>query len=445
MTIELCSCHKCGSATSNEDRYCQDCGTFLQVSEVRLDLPIAGRFRTELSPHSAKTTVPIPLIAGIVIALILTPFLICTVEKLGASVSRQFIREQAQTALKNDKPKEALKLLRSLMLNNNNSLTTSERMILNQALYTESMALAQQGSYKIALAELSQISSDYPELLKVQQQLAAWKTLSLQQERQAQVRSNAHRESCRLKQRATKLAHSDDKLNSFSSAINNESAGKADSSFASSLPSSTTAFGKETVAACKTGQIQNGADNTIVSGSELQTAEKNGRSRIERIEREPGFLPAPDRQLQTTVSSRNGGCVQTSIQNNRRSESETNTQQLAPGELKTRGDLSARAIEPQANAPYDGSGITATDLKASGNSAIIPNGARLLDDNTGRPNARQNSEAKSERHFAHKDVVRYNELLAAYFSGKVNRGQKPGQAAEPPSLKEWVDAGRPGF
>jgi len=39
------------------------------------------------------------------------------------------------------------------------------------------------------------------------------------------------------------------------------------------------------------------------------------------------------------------------------------------------------------------------------------------------------------------DQVRYNELLAGYFSQE----HKVSGANEPPSLKEWIDNGRPKF
>lgn len=46
------------------------------------------------------------------------------------------------------------------------------------------------------------------------------------------------------------------------------------------------------------------------------------------------------------------------------------------------------------------------------------------------------------RKYAESEVVRYNELLAAYFSQDRKAASKP---AEPPSLKEWIDLGKPSF
>jgi hypothetical protein len=58
---------------------------------------------------------------------------------------------------------------------------------------------------------------------------------------------------------------------------------------------------------------------------------------------------------------------------------------------------------------------------------------------------------KPEVKYAESDVVRYNELLAGYFSSSTAKSsgkagaERPGEMREPPSLKEWIDLGKPHF
>jgi hypothetical protein len=97
----------------------------------------------------------------------------------------------------------------------------------------------------------------------------------------------------------------------------------------------------------------------------------------------------------------------------------------------------------------------------SGNSSQQPTFAtvtRLLGASILRPTSHKTAKAEAPRNtnteirststdhaksdLAEKDTVRYNELLAGYFSRPAKNSQAP---AEPPSLHEWIEQGKPNF
>ncbi len=89
------------------------------------------------------------------------------------------------------------------------------------------------------------------------------------------------------------------------------------------------------------------------------------------------------------------------------------------------------------------------------NGAVLPKGAdSVADDETAQSRQRYvNAGTDAPRQYSDSDVARYNKLLADYFGSPARVGQEsghlsdghPGDASDPPTLKEWLDLGKPDF
>lgn len=305
-------CTSCGSQIQTEDRYCQECGNYLDDKKSlssyssQRHIPVVNPERKFLGitlPRSGQPAVVLPLVASFIGLFLLIPICLYGIETSYKSTAHSYLNEKALEAIKIGHTTEAIDIMTREVIEHK-ELTTDQRQIMDQAMYVRSGQFMESNDYTSALADLNGISPTFPRAMVEERSRLCYQALHNGQQRKPQ--------SAPPKQTAT-----------YSDAI-----------------------------------------------QQRQSFEKRAKTELSKLK-----------------------------------------QSLSNATIERSGDgLTAESIEsPDANQSQL---VSHADNRASTNS---------------------NSD------FVPTDVVRYNELLATYFS----HGQT--SSKEPPTFKEWVRLGKPKF
>ncbi len=349
MTAEISSifktvlplCPSCRAEISEDDSFCQECGSALSLPESEETVPRLADLRmARLHPSLAKPVVTLPLVALAVIGFALIMFLLLGFEKSYSGFSNHYVIEQATQAYKENRFDEAATILERLSVGR--KLDDQQRTLLCDVYLARAEQRVGRSDYVGAMSDLDKIPSQYSKFILVTGRKNELAELIKVQQVHAQAQALSATKG-RLKQDRSKSTQAGKITNSVLSAPPAISVKLRSEAQQSSTPSEFPKVGSQTP--------------VVRSESTLPSAEIDQKSpALARTEAQPA--------LSNAVSSR----------------SELPTQ---------KGLLKAKAAKITEN-----------------------------------------------------DQVRYNELLAGYFS---QEHKQSSGASEPPSLKEWIDIGRPKF
>ncbi|HEY9775809.1 MAG TPA: hypothetical protein V6C81_18755 [Planktothrix sp.] len=183
MIVEVCQCRGCGSNTQLDDRYCQECGAFLDDLSRRITdggaTSAAAEFLTRLSPGAAKPVVQLPVVAGIIILLIVIPLLGYTINNSYQAISSGFLEHEAAQQLANGHPDQAVAICDRIKLTR--KLTDSQQQLLNNARFKLADQLIATSKYGEAFIHLSRITSDFAQSDQVKERMQVCQEYSGQQ------------------------------------------------------------------------------------------------------------------------------------------------------------------------------------------------------------------------------------------------------------------------
>jgi len=344
MVVVTSHCSSCSSQTDPDDSYCQDCGLFLAhcaepTPATNFIDPHSGEYLANLSPRSAKPVIALPVVAAVVALFLMVPWGIYALERSYSSISAQYICEQANKNIDEQRPGVAIELLGRLSLAHG-GLTASQQQQMNRALFQEADQCILAGKYQSALADLKRISKEFARQQELQERAEVCKRYLWQQ-------ANIAKSS-----RGNSILH---------------------------------------------GARPQYSQNSLASlESKLAAAERQSRHKAEH-------------------------------------KDAAGTRKLAPVSAPVKFAESKEKVRKIAS--YNSSNIAVDATTTSNSDALqsrVPETA-----------AADKPKAKSSAGFAHNDVVRYNELLAGYFSSR--SGVQSGDLHEPPSFREWIEMGKTKF
>ncbi len=383
MTAEISSifkatlplCPSCQAEISEDDSFCQECGSPLSLAEAGEPVrqPVQLKM-TRLHPSLGKPVVALPLVGLIVLGLVLITIFLLGFEKSYSGFSNRYVIEQATQSYKENRFDEAATILERLSLSH--KLDDEQRTLLSDVYLARSEQRAGRSDYVGAMSDLLKIPPQYSKFILVTGRRNELAELIKVQQAQAQAQALAAAKNHVKSERSKSQLSSKALANSATTAT------------LQAPPAISVTPATETVSSGNHGQAQS-------TGSEFPA------SRIESSGRAESQMSHSGSQTLLSGSQTSHSGSQTSLSGSQAAQSE-----VQPSRLETKP--------------------TASNSPAMRSEASVPNG--LL-------------KAKASK-ITENDQVRYNELLAGYFS---QEHKQSSGASEPPSLKEWIDIGRPKF
>ncbi|RTL44954.1 MAG: hypothetical protein EKK48_06805 [Candidatus Melainabacteria bacterium] len=357
----LPACPACQAEIAADDRFCQECGSAL---ELRADSAVLertlGKSRLErLHPSLSKPVVALPLVSIALIAVGAISFFLVGFEKSYSGFSNQYVVDQARQACKENKFDEAATCLERLALNH--KLDDDQLALLNDVYLARSAQRVQRLDYVGAMADLNRIPPQYSKFIVVNTRRNELNELIRARQAQQQLQSTLAAKNA-LRAEKSKLRFT----------ATSTQAGAASTQAGTALASS----------------LKSTAVKSPAAVSSSQT---------------PDVIPA------TTSSSSSSSST------------------AASSSTVSAGSPSSAVVSDRA---ASGSIPESTLSKAAGEAS-----------HAGVTAQKANSRSKVAK-ITENDQVRYNELLAGYFS---QEHKQSAGAMEPPSLKEWIESGRPKF
>jgi hypothetical protein len=415
MVLTFSLCTSCGEHMQPEEARCASCGNARlnadPVSTLSFSPPSAPtqakrEYRSELRserkserptnllsmvlPRKGQPNVVLPIAATMVGLFALIPICMYSIESSYQNTAHSYLNEKALEAIKTGQNTDAIEIMTREQIEHR-GLGPDQQQIMDQARYERAGQALHSGSYDLAVIDLKHISARFPRNM-VEQRLAQVNYQIAHQPKQpkqaAQRKAEEHPSSPAPPpvpppaQPQKKSMSGSGKLQQL--AAKDLSKGQKHNSEMQAL---------EGVA------VVPQQNNAPVSPPVVQPPVRVGW---------PYIVPQNDRALSRAQPSQG----QISQAANEQGE------QLRPsGQRDRRAGQSAGALAM----------------------VVKPSPSPLGNDTSGRSVTHAGNEAINESEFVPLDLVRYNELLATYFS----REQKT--THEPPSFKEWIKLGKPKF
>jgi len=422
--VSLPLCPSCRGEISSDDRFCQECGAALApiagpyidsepigadpigsesiaCDPVGLDavgtgaVPHLPRLKMErLHPSLAKPVIALPIVGVLVVSLALIPFFLMGFEKSYSGFSNHYVIEQASQAYKENRFDEAATILERLSISH--KLDDDQCTFLSDVYLARAEQRVGRSDYVGAMSDLDKIPPHYSKFLLVtgkKNELAELiKVQQAQLQAQATAAAKNHLKSSdnsRLRLAAkTPVPSSTEAIASAPPAISGSTRAALQPVRSESIPARLESMPAHSEPALAHSE-------SISAGSESMPAHS------ESTPARSGSPPArsESRSVRSDLPPA-------------RSESTASRFESSKSHLEF--STTASESQPSSSEPA-ASRIESKVQKGSGKSKV----AKITEN----------------------DQVRYNELLAGYFSQE----HKVSGANEPPSLKEWIDNGRPKF
>ncbi|MBS1957405.1 MAG: zinc-ribbon domain-containing protein [Cyanobacteria bacterium SZAS-4] len=349
-------CPSCRAEISDDDSFCQECGSALSLPGAA-EVPQPAQLKmARLHPSLAKPVVTLPLLALAIMSFVLIMFFLVGFEKSYSGFSNHYVIEQATQAYKENRYDEAATILERFAVGH--KLDEQQRALLSDVYLARAEQRVGRADYVGAMSDLDKIPPQYSKYILVTGRRNELTELIKVQQAQTQAQAFA----------PTK-GHSKQERNK------------------------TVAPAQSTVSASANSPLSSAHQ----APSAISVADLSAPRASTRLESPVVRLESPTTHSAARAESR----VPNSDASGVRSESTG-----APSD-------SARAESQPTSSPAP------SDLPAQ---------KGLL-------------KAKAAK-ITESDQVRYNELLAGYFS---QEHKQTSGTNEPPSLKEWIDIGRPKF
>lgn len=363
MTAEISSifktvlplCPSCRAEISEDDSFCQECGSALSFADGEESAPRLAQLKmARLHPSLAKPVVTLPLIAMAVVGFVLVMVFLISFEKSYSGFSNHYVIEQAAQAYKENRFDEAATILERFSIAH--KLDDQQRTLLSDVYLARAEQRVGRSDYVGAMSDLDKIPSQYAKFILVTGRKNELAELIKVQQTQAQAQA----------------------LSVTKGRVKHERGQSALSAKSSVSSSTNTVLPAPSVI-------------SAAPQSELPHASTRAESKVMSAE--------PEQRPSGRVPS------------------------ISPPESSV-----ARAEPSQSR----------SESLRSESPAVLPNAASIRSELPGQKGLLK---AKAAR-ITESDQVRYNELLAGYFS---HEHKQTSGASEPPSLKEWIDIGRPKF
>ncbi len=347
-----------------------------------------------LHPSLGKPVVTLPLVALAVVGLALIMFFLLGFESSYSGFSNHYVIEQATQAYKENRFDEAATILERLSISH--KLDDEQRTLLSDIYLARSEQRVNRSDYVGAMSDLDKIPSQYSKFVLVtgkRNELA-----ELIKVQQAQVQAQAFSAtSSHLKSERNKLRLAAKTL----------------------VPPSTNSVSKAPLAISVASKAETVPAATASPSQLTPTPPQSTPTPPQSTPTPPQSTPTPPQSTPTPPQS---------------SPSPHESQTYRPETPASRARPQARTDSqaPNSDAPSNASSPcleSQPTISSTAPSKSEPSTQRGL------------LKAKTVK-ITENDQVRYNELLAGYFS---QEHKQSSGSSEPPSLKEWIDIGRPKF
>lgn len=185
MVVAISLCTRCGSQTQADDRYCQDCGGFIEKS-VRSEASassIRKAFRPSILKLIMSSTRPgqpafmMPILASAIGIVALIPICMYAIESSYRDISHKYLNEKALEAIAIGHTTEAIEIMTREKIEHA-TLRPDQLAIMDQALYRRSAQFMESKNYTAALGDLHRITTEFPRSLVDQRIAECTKLLS---------------------------------------------------------------------------------------------------------------------------------------------------------------------------------------------------------------------------------------------------------------------------
>jgi hypothetical protein len=343
-------CPDCHAETSDDDRFCQDCGSALATLTAGVS---NSQSMGRLHPSLGKPVIALPLVALGIVGFILVVLFLVSFEKSYGSFSNKYVTDQANKAYKENRLDEAAVVLERLALNHN--LDDEQQALLGAVYLSRAEQRAGRSDYVSALADLNKISPHYAKFVLVCGKKNEYVELLKVQQAQALAAAAHAKSRSKILDRAKLRIAAKTNLSATPNPI--------------------------------------GVPPSVMLG--LTSSITGSAPTLPSI---AGMAPSVVRSSVVLVTPSSVG--------------------VAPTKASQDPHKGANSEVP--NGVSSAADPSPSSTPGTGNKGAKPKPAKILEH----------------------DVVRYNELLARYFSQ--DKKQLSG-SAEPPALKEWIELGKPSF
>ncbi|CAN5327785.1 hypothetical protein BH10CYA1_BH10CYA1_30100 [soil metagenome] len=183
-------CPSCRAEISEDDSFCQECGSALSLPDLDEPVPQLAHLKmARLHPSLGKPVLTLPLLGFAVVGLVLITFFLLGFEKSYSGFSNRYVIEQATQAYKEYRFDDAATMLERLSISH--KLDDEQRTLLSDVYLSRSEQRVGRSDYAGAKSDLEKIPSQYSkfvlvtgkrnelvELIKVQQAQAQAQAVS---------------------------------------------------------------------------------------------------------------------------------------------------------------------------------------------------------------------------------------------------------------------------